>query len=95
MSGIEIKRVRTVFDPAPVDCYSCSPIGKRLGDPIGRSGGRAIMRTITSSGTLTDTIIEGYTSEVIFGIQLFEPGAKPDLAEVGFVRRDGRDIPNG
>ena len=53
------------------------------------------MRTITSSGTLTDTIIEGYTSEVIFGIQLFEPGAKPDLAEVGFVRRDGRDIPNG
>jgi hypothetical protein len=56
------------------------------------------MRTISSSGTLTDAASTGHTSEVIFGIEIFDTGLQRghNLAEVTFVlRKDGQDILNG
>jgi len=55
------------------------------------------MRTITSSGTLTDAIFPGSTFDVILTIQIFDLGLKQgNLAEVAdILRKDGQEIPNG
>jgi hypothetical protein len=54
------------------------------------------MRTIASSGTLTDTIIPGQTFEVMYCIQMFDPEFKTDLAKVDYVlSNDGQDLPDG
>jgi hypothetical protein len=54
------------------------------------------MRTIASSGTLSDTIFPLQTFEVTYCIQMFDPEFKTDLTKVDYVlSNDGQDLPNG
>ena len=57
------------------------------------------MRTITSSGTLTDTMFPGQTFEVVFCIQirtLDHPGSPPRVVNIDYVlRKDGHEVPFG
>jgi hypothetical protein len=53
------------------------------------------MRTIASSGTLTDSIFPGQTFEVMYCIRMFDP-FKTGLTNVDYVlSNDGQDVPNG
>ena len=54
------------------------------------------MRTITSSGTLTDSVFPGHTFEVMFCLQTLDPGFQPRVVSVDYVmRKDGHDVPYG
>ena len=54
------------------------------------------MRTITSSGMLTETGFPRHTFDVVFCIQTHDPGFKPRTVSINYVlRKDGHDVPYG